>query len=87
MNALSLFSPSSILETAISIRSPIQLEIQEIAHVVDLQGADKRWRDFRAVFRTRGDRYRFGLTAICSSWSQLSGNGLITCKVVKLCDS
>lgn len=62
------------------INSPlIQLEIQEIEENISLNGADKRFWDFRALFRNAASRYRFGLCAIVSCWGQLSGNGLITC--------
>jgi len=61
------------------INSPmIQLEIQEIEERISLDGADKRWWDFRELFRTGANRYRFWLCAITSIWGQLSGNGLIT---------
>jgi hypothetical protein len=56
----------------------IQLEIQEIEANISTSGADKRWWDFRAIFNSAGNRYRFGLCAIVSIWGQLSGNGLIT---------
>ncbi|RSH89116.1 hypothetical protein EHS25_002782 [Saitozyma podzolica] len=56
----------------------IQIEIQEIEANISLSGADKRFWDFRALFRTAAARYRFGLCAITSCWGQLSGNGLIT---------
>lgn len=62
------------------INSPmVQLEIQEIEEFISVFGADKRWWDFRALFNTGANRYRFGLCAMVSCWGQLSGNGLITC--------
>jgi sugar porter (SP) family MFS transporter len=61
------------------VNSPlIQIEIQEIEANISLSGADKRFWDFRALFRTAAARYRFVLCAIVSVWGQLSGNGLIT---------
>ncbi|ORY30407.1 general substrate transporter [Naematelia encephala] len=61
------------------INSPlIKLEIQEIEVNIDMAGADKRFWDFRALFRTSASRYRFMLCAVVSCWGQLSGNGLIT---------
>lgn len=61
------------------VNSPlVRLELAEIEESISLQGADKRWWDFRPVFRTRGARYRFGLGLIVAVWGQLSGNGLIT---------
>jgi hypothetical protein len=65
----------------------IQIEIQEIEANISLSGADKRFWDFRALFRTAAARYRFGLCAITSCWGQLSGNGLITCEWPPLNDS
>ena len=64
------------------INSPlVQLEIQEFEENLNLRGADQRFWDFRALFRTGAARYRFGLCAMVSCWGQLSGNGLITCKI------
>lgn len=61
------------------VSSPlVQLEITEIEESISLEGADKRWWDFRPVFSTRPQRYRFGLGLIVACWGQLSGNGLIT---------
>lgn len=56
----------------------VRLELAEIEESISLQGADKRWWDFRPVFKTRAARYRFGLGLIVAVWGQLSGNGLIT---------
>ncbi|KAI9637512.1 general substrate transporter [Dioszegia hungarica] len=62
-----------------STASPIvQLQIQEFEENISLEGADKRWWDFRAVLRTSAHRYRFGLCCIIAIWGTLSGNGLIT---------
>jgi MFS family permease len=64
-----------------STASPIvQLQIQEFEENISLEGADKRWWDFRAVLRTSAHRYRFGLCCIIAIWGTLSGNGLITCE-------
>ena len=65
------------------VHSPlILLEIQEIEANISITGADKRFWDFRALFRTAASRYRFGLCVIVSIWGQLSGNGLITCELI-----
>lgn len=61
------------------VESPlIQYEIREIEEHISLEGTDKRFWDFRPLFRKASDRYRFGLSLIVSVWGQLSGNGLIT---------
>lgn len=38
-----------------------------MAEVIELDGSDKRWWDFRSLFRTRADRYRIFLVS-CISW-------------------
>ncbi|EIN12674.1 general substrate transporter [Punctularia strigosozonata HHB-11173 SS5] len=69
-----------------NVNSPlIDLEMEEIEEKVALDGSDKRWWDFRPLFRTATDRYRTLLVIIIGTHSffyrafgQLSGNGLIT---------
>ncbi|KAJ7250892.1 general substrate transporter [Mycena haematopus] len=56
----------------------VALEMEEIEEKVSLEGADKRWWDFRPLFRTRGDRWRTFMVIIIGFFGQLSGNGLIT---------
>ena len=63
------------------VNSPlIRLQIGEIEENISLDGADKRWWDFRTLLRNRASRYRFGMAAIISVWGTFSGNDLITCK-------
>ncbi|PPR07805.1 hypothetical protein CVT26_014990 [Gymnopilus dilepis] len=41
------------------VRSPlVDLEMREIEEKIQIDGADKRWWDFRPLFTTRADRYR-----------------------------
>lgn len=56
----------------------VQMTMAEIDENVSLSGADKRWWDFRPIWRTRGDRYRFGLCIVVACWGQLSGNGMVS---------
>lgn len=66
------------------INSPlIAFEIEEIEESISLDGADKRWWDFRRLVNTAPNRYRLGLCFMVSVYGQLSGNGLITCKHVR----
>ena len=44
----------------------------------DSTGADKRFYDFREIFRTRAYATRFGHTIIVACFSTWAGNGLIT---------
>ncbi|KAH6912938.1 general substrate transporter [Coprinopsis sp. MPI-PUGE-AT-0042] len=61
------------------INSPlINLEMEEIIEKIQVDGVDKRWWDFRPLFRNRGDRYRAYMVIMIGAFGQLSGNGLIT---------
>jgi len=60
-------------------KSPlINLEMDEIEEKIIILGADKKWWDFRPLFRTRADRYRAYMVILIGAFGQLSGNGLIT---------
>ncbi|TFK27739.1 general substrate transporter [Coprinopsis marcescibilis] len=56
----------------------VDLEMEEIEEKIQVDGVDKRWWDFRPLFRTRADRYRAYMVILIGSFGQLSGNGLIT---------
>ncbi|WVW85157.1 hypothetical protein I302_107195 [Kwoniella bestiolae CBS 10118] len=59
--------------------SPIvTIQIGEFEENLSEGGADKRWWDFRALFKTRASRYRFGMCAIIAVWGALAGNSLIS---------
>lgn len=61
------------------VQSPlVQLQLAEFEESISLEGADKRWWDFRPIWQTSSDRYRFGLCLIVACWGQLSGNGMIS---------
>ncbi|ORX35137.1 and other transporter-domain-containing protein [Kockovaella imperatae] len=61
------------------INSPlVQLEMQEIRAQISQDGADTRWWDFRSLFNTRANTYRFLLGVVNLVWSQFAGNGLVT---------
>ncbi|KDQ62665.1 hypothetical protein JAAARDRAFT_203742 [Jaapia argillacea MUCL 33604] len=60
-------------------KSPlVELEIEEIEEKIAIDGSDKRWWDFRSLFRTAADRYRAGMVILMGSFGQLSGNGMVT---------
>jgi len=62
------------------VESPIiRLQILEIEDSISVDGGDRRFWDFRCLFNSRSNRYRFGLCAMISCWGQLAGNGMITC--------
>ena len=61
------------------VNSPlIRLEMQEITAQISQDGADKRWWDFRPLFNSPGNRYRFMLSVTNVYGSQFAGNGAIT---------
>ena len=63
------------------LRSPlVEIEIAEFEENISMEGGDKRFWDFKCLFKDFGSRYRFGLCALVSIWGQLSGNGLVTCE-------
>jgi hypothetical protein len=63
------------------VNSPlVRLQILEIEEGISVDGGDRRFWDFRCLFNSRSNRYRFGLCAMISCWGQLAGNGMITCE-------
>lgn len=45
----------------------VNLELEEMFEVIELEGSDKRWWDFRALFNSRAARYRTFLVT-CIAW-------------------
>ncbi|EJU00509.1 general substrate transporter [Dacryopinax primogenitus] len=61
------------------INSPmIQLQLAEIEESISPDGSDRRWWDFRPLFKTRADRYRIWLVTLVAAGSSWAGNGLLT---------
>lgn len=61
------------------ISSPmVAIQVAEIEENISVNGADKQWWNFKRLFDSAGNRYRFGLCVMISVWGQLAGNGLIT---------
>jgi MFS family permease len=56
----------------------VQLQIREYDEYLDLNGADKRWWDYRALFRNRASCYRLGCNVTISIFGQWAGNGLVS---------
>jgi sugar porter (SP) family MFS transporter len=58
-------------------KSPlVKLEWEEFQEKIQLDGSDKRWWDYRALFATKNARWRFGMVLMISIFGQFSGNGL-----------
>ncbi|CEL62486.1 Lactose permease OS=Kluyveromyces lactis (strain ATCC 8585 / CBS 2359 / DSM 70799 / NBRC 1267 / NRRL Y-1140 / WM37) GN=LAC12 PE=3 SV=1 [Rhizoctonia solani AG-1 IB] len=56
----------------------VEIEMEEIEEKTSLDGTDKRFWDFRGLFRSATDRYRTYMVIMIGAFGQLSGNGLIT---------
>ncbi|KAG8683726.1 hypothetical protein FRC08_014110 [Ceratobasidium sp. 394] len=56
----------------------VEIEMEEIEEKISLDGTDKRFWDFRSLFKTASDRYRTCMVIMIGAFGQLSGNGLIT---------
>jgi hypothetical protein len=45
----------------------VNIELEEMFEVIELEGSDKRWWDFRSLFNSRATRYRTFLVT-CIAW-------------------
>lgn len=52
----------------------VQMQLKEYGEVLELNGADKRWWDYRALFNSRSARYRLACNCIISIFGQFAGN-------------
>lgn len=56
----------------------VRLELAEMAHQIEVSGADKRWWDYSELFRTKAARSRL-LCVVGIGWiSQYSGNAIVS---------
>lgn len=56
----------------------VKLQLSEYEEYLELDGADKRWWDYSALFRTRASRYRLACNIVFSIFAQWAGNGVLT---------
>lgn len=56
----------------------VKLQLWEYETHLELDGADKRWWDYRAVFRNRAAWYRIMSNCIVSLFGQWAGNGVVS---------
>lgn len=54
----------------------VRLQLQEFEEQLDLNGADKRWWDYRVLYSTRSQRYRVANSVLIGIWGSLSSGGL-----------
>jgi hypothetical protein len=53
----------------------VTLQMNEYEQYLELQGADKRWWDYRALFKNRASRYRLMVNCLTALFGQWAGNG------------
>jgi len=56
----------------------VKLQMWEYEAYLELEGADKRWWDYRALFRNRSSVYRLMSNCTVSLFGQWAGNGVVT---------
>lgn len=56
----------------------VQLQLHEYNEHLEMDGADKRWWDYRALFRSRASAYRLGCNITISIYGQWAGNSVLS---------
>lgn len=56
----------------------VQLQLREYDEFLNLNGADKRWWDYRALFRSRASCYRLACNCTFSIFGQWAGNAVLS---------
>jgi hypothetical protein len=56
----------------------VKLQLDEYEEFLELDGADKRWWDYSALFKNRASRYRITCNVVFSIFAQWAGNGVLT---------
>lgn len=56
----------------------VKLQMFEYESNLELEGADKRWWDYRALFKTRASRYRLATNCLTGLFGQWAGNGVVS---------
>lgn len=56
----------------------VRIQLQEYEEYLRLDGADKKWWDYRALFRNRSSIYRLVCNCVVSIFGQWSGNGIVS---------
>ncbi|KAH7156477.1 general substrate transporter [Dactylonectria macrodidyma] len=56
----------------------VKLQLTEYEEFLDMDGADKRWWDYRALFRNRAAMYRLSCNVVVSIFGQWAGNAVLS---------
>lgn len=54
----------------------VKLQLNEYEELLEMDGADKRWWDYRALFKNRSTCYRLFCNVSISIFGQWAGNGM-----------
>ncbi|KAL3423637.1 lactose permease [Phlyctema vagabunda] len=56
----------------------VKLQMMEYETHLELDGADKRWWDYRALFKNNASRYRLMCNCLVALFGQWAGNGVVS---------
>lgn len=56
----------------------VTLQLNEYEEFLNMNGADKRWWDYRALFKTRSTSYRIFCNCCVQAFGQLAGNSVLS---------
>ncbi|KAK1963139.1 general substrate transporter [Colletotrichum sublineola] len=56
----------------------VKLQLNEYEEFLELEGSDKKWWDYRALFRSRAAFYRLTCNCLVSCFGQWAGNGIVS---------
>lgn len=65
----------------------VNLQLREYEEYLELDGSDKRWWDYRALFRDRASRYRIACNIVISIFGQWAGNAVLSYYMASLLSS
>ncbi|KAH7108656.1 lactose permease [Dendryphion nanum] len=55
----------------------VEMQLREYNEYLNLDGSDKRWWDYRPLFKTRASRYRVACNCAVAIFGQWAGNGAL----------
>lgn len=56
----------------------VKLQLNEYEELLEMDGADKRWWDYRALFKNKSTRYRLFCNVAVVVFGQWAGNGMLS---------
>ncbi|KAF8858018.1 lactose permease [Acephala macrosclerotiorum] len=65
----------------------VKLQLNEYEELLEMDGADKRWWDYRALFKTKSTRYRLFCNVAVVIFGQWAGNAVLSYFMSKVLDT